>query len=185
MNHLQDNELMRQVKDGDTQKLGILFERYNRVLCSFFYHINNKDHEISEDLVQNTFIRILKYKNTFKGDGQFKTWMFHIARNVNADHHRKLKKFSPSSLNEADEERTAEFMVLPEEKELEYNLLDKAFHRLEPDKKEILMLSKYQGHKYKDIGRQLNCSEGAVKVRVLRALKSLKEHYTALSATYN
>jgi len=82
---------MLQVKDGQTDKLGLLFERYNKSLYGFFYRLTC-DSNASEDLVQNVFIRILKYKYTFHGDGKFSTWMFHMARNMFADHYKKSKR---------------------------------------------------------------------------------------------
>ncbi|HNV31114.1 MAG TPA: sigma-70 family RNA polymerase sigma factor, partial [Cyclobacteriaceae bacterium] len=85
---LSDNNLMMKVREGDLDKMGLLFERYKRPLYGFFYGLN-KEQELSEDLVQNTFLRILKYRHLFRGDGDFRAWMFHIARNVNIDHHRK------------------------------------------------------------------------------------------------
>lgn len=81
---------MTRVREGDLDKLGLLFERYKRPLYGFFYGLN-RDQELSEDLVQNTFLRILKYRHLFRGDGDFKTWMFHIARNVSHDQYRKNK----------------------------------------------------------------------------------------------
>ena len=81
---------MLKVKDGNLDKLGLLFERYKKPLFGFFYNMN-KDAELSEDLVQNVFLRILKYRYLFRGEGDFKTWMFHIARNVMNDHYRKNK----------------------------------------------------------------------------------------------
>src|SRR5690348_11487914 len=83
---LTDNALMLRVRDGETDTLGLLFERYKRPLYGFFYGMN-RDSELSEDLVQNVFFRILKYRYLFRGEGDFKTWMFHIARNVNNDHY--------------------------------------------------------------------------------------------------
>src|SRR6188768_891338 len=81
---------MLKVKDGDLDRLGLLFERYKKPLFGFFYGMN-KDAELSEDLVQNVFFRILKYRYLFRGEGDFRTWMFHIARNVSHDHYRKNK----------------------------------------------------------------------------------------------
>ena len=81
---------MVKVRDGDLDRLGMLFERYKRPLYGFFYGLS-RDRDLSEDLVQNTFFRILKYRHLFRGEGDFKTWMFHIARNVNNDHYRKDK----------------------------------------------------------------------------------------------
>jgi RNA polymerase sigma-70 factor (ECF subfamily) len=57
------------------------------------------------------------------------------------------------------------------------NLLRKAMAALPEDKREILLLSKYQEKNYKEIGEILGCNEGAVKVRVFRALHELKAMY--------
>jgi len=81
---------LAKVRDGDPEKLGLLYERYKRPLLGFFIGMV-RDRELGEDLVQNTFVRILKYKHLFRGDGDFRTWMFHIARNVKNDHFRKNK----------------------------------------------------------------------------------------------
>lgn len=175
---------MIKVKRGDLEQLGVLYERYKRVLFSFFYNLNN-ERELSEDLVQNVFIRILKYKHAFKGEGEFKTWMFHIARNVHADNYRQKIKYPRIDLNERDEAKKAEWPLHTEEQDLEEKLLERALYCLENDKKEILLLSKFQNKKYKEIGQILNCSEGAVKVKVFRAVQALKEKYFELAATLN
>jgi len=88
LNALDDNMLMLKVKEGDLDKLGLLFERYKKPLFGFFYGMT-RDSELSEDLIQNVFFRILKYRYLFRGEGDFKTWMFHIARNVSHDHFKK------------------------------------------------------------------------------------------------
>lgn len=175
---------MLKVRDGDIDKLGLLFERYKRPLYGFFYGLN-RDAELCEDLVQNVFFRILKYRYLFRGEGDFKTWMFHIARNVSHDHYRKDKLKAKDSLENwqeklgSHENRSTELQH-EEEKEL----LSMAMDRLPEDKKEILLLSKFQDRKYKEIGEILGCTEAAVKVKVFRALQELKEVYKKLEARY-
>ncbi len=90
---------MIKVRDGDLDRLGLLFERYKRPLYGFFYGLN-KNSELSEDLVQNTFFRIMKYRHLFRGEGDFRTWMFHIARNVSHDHYRKDKLKAKDSVED-------------------------------------------------------------------------------------
>jgi len=180
LDSLADNSLMLRVKEGDLDKLGLLFERYKKPLFGFFYGMC-KDAELSEDLVQNVFFRILKYRYLFRGEGDFKTWMFHIARNVNHDHFRKNKWKTKESLDNweeklgTDENRVTEFL-----QDEELKLLSMAMDRLPEDKREILLLSKFQDKKYKEIGEIIGCSEGAVKVKVFRALQELKEVYRGL-----
>jgi RNA polymerase sigma factor (sigma-70 family) len=180
LNALQDNILMLKVKEGDLDKLGLLFERYKKPLFGFFYGMTH-DGELSEDLVQNVFFRILKYRYLFRGEGDFKTWMFHIARNVSHDHFRKNKIQRKESIENwedrltNDENRATQF-----KQDDELQLLSMAMDRLPEDKKEILLLSKFQDKKYKEIGEILGCTEGAVKVKVFRALQELKEVYHQL-----
>lgn len=178
---------MVKVKDGDLDKLGLLFERYKRPLYGFFYGLN-REPELSEDLVQNTFLRIMKYRHLFRGEsagradgGDFRAWMFHIARNVNYDHHRKNKVKASEDLEHwqhrigHDENLSSEIQQREEQ-----TMLLQALDRLPADKREILLLSKFEEKKYSEIGIVLGCSEGAVKVKVFRALQELKVIYKQL-----
>jgi RNA polymerase sigma factor (sigma-70 family) len=174
---LSDNALMLKVKDNDLDKLGLLFERYKKPLFGFFYNLN-RNQELSEDLIQNTFLRILKYRHLFRGEGDFRTWMFHIARNVSHDHYRKDKLKAKDSVEDWQHQLIHHENQSNEmEEQDEQNMLSMAMEKLPVDKREILLLSKYQEKKYKEIGEILGCSEGAVKVKVFRALQELKAMY--------
>src|SRR3978361_2376147 len=83
-----DHELMIAVRPGEIRKLGALFERYNGRLYGFFVRLTNQP-SISEDLVQIVFYRILKYRHTYRDEGKFSAWIYHLARKVAADHFRK------------------------------------------------------------------------------------------------
>ena len=187
METLSDNALMLKVKDGDIDRLGLLFERYKKPLYGFFYGMN-KDTELSEDLVQNVFFRILKYRYLFRGElagrpggGDFKTWMFHIARNVNNDHYRKNKFKKTESVEDWNERLGhSDIYTMHAQQDEELKMLSMAMDRLPEEKREILLLSKFQDKKYKEIGEILGCSEGAVKVKVFRALQDLKVVYKQL-----
>lgn len=174
---------MLKVKAGDLDRLGLLFERYHRMLYSFFYRLTNKV-EISQDLVQNVFLRMLKYRHTYTGEGEFKTWMYHLARNVHADHYQKNKKLGfsddfTSLENSLPDDYNPEDQVRQQEEVL---LLQQALDKLDLEKKEILVLSRFQGLKYKEIAALLGCSEGAIKVRAFRAMEELKQIYLKLES---
>jgi RNA polymerase sigma factor (sigma-70 family) len=179
---LTDNALMEKVKNGDLDKLGLLFERYKKPLFGFFYGIN-RDSELSEDLVQNVFVRILKYRTVFRGEGEFRTWMFHIARNVSHDHYRKKRVDARDSIEDwQDHISEGENRFTEYQKEEDMQLLAMAMNRLPDEKREVLLLSKYQDKKYKEIAELLGCTESAVKVKVFRALQELKVLYREIEA---
>lgn len=162
--------------------MGILFGRYSKQLFRFIFRMT-ADAEESEDLVQNVFYRMLKYRHTYKGEGEFTTWMYHLTRNVLADYYKKSKRCKYRR------EVKGYDMVMGVEKpveeklgkEQEDQLLHMALDKLRIEEKEVLVLSKFQGLKYEEIGQILNCSEGAVKVRVHRAIHELKKIYTQLN----
>ncbi|WP_421774195.1 RNA polymerase sigma factor [Gracilimonas sp.] len=172
---------MMKVKNGDLDKLGLLFERYNRPLFSFFYRMC-KEAELCEDLVQSVFERILKYRETYTGDGKFTTWMFSIARNAHIDHYRKQQREGiPVEIDEermeVDQEEAKAVVNKKEKKEL----LEIALGRLDEDKREIIVLSRFEGLKYKEIADILDTTEGAVKVKMFRAMKELKDLVNTLN----
>lgn len=182
METLSDNALMNKVKNGDLDKLGLLFERYKKPLFGFFYGIN-KDRELSEDLVQNVFVRVLKYRTLYRGEGEFRSWLFHIARNVSHDQYRKKRIQATDSVeNWQDRIGSDDNRFTAYQKDEDLELLSLAMDRLPEDKREILLLSKFQEKKYKEIGDQLGFSEGTVKVRVYRAMQELKAIYHELEA---
>src|ERR1035441_753756 len=81
---------MREVREGDVGKLEVLFDRhYTGILRYFQYLTSNRTQ--SEDLAQDVFFRILKYRHTYQPDGNFRAWLYQIARNVYAGQVGKQK----------------------------------------------------------------------------------------------
>lgn len=181
MQFLDDNHLMLRVSHGELEKLGLLFERYYRRLFAFFYRLTGRT-EQSEDMVQMVFERILKYRHTFKNEGRFITWLFHLARNVYADEYKKSKKLGEREDVYQWEERIMDSEDIDSifQRKENLQLLENALQKLSPDKREILVLSKYEELKYSEIAQILGCTEENVKVKVHRAMKELKQHYLKL-----
>lgn len=171
-----DNALMIKVRDGDLDKLGLLFERYNRRLFGFFYRLTHR-RDISEDLVQGVFERILKYRDSYNGDGAFSTWIFQIARNLHIDYYRKHSKIDTEGEFRDWEHLTDEDSEFKLNSEDERNrlLLKRALDQLDEEKKQTLILSRYEGFKYREIAEIMDCTESAVKVRAFRGINELKE----------
>jgi len=167
---------MLRVKAGDLDQLGLLFERYHQLLFGFFYQRSGHV-SLSQDQVQNVFLRVLRYRHNYRGDGEFRTWLFHIARNVHYDHYRKKRIRHTDDVDEWKDQLADDGASPPQQliRAEEKQHLKTALQRLDPEKREVLLLAKLQGMPYREIGELLGCSEGAVKVRVFRALKELKE----------
>src|SRR5215216_3995059 len=85
---------MRAVREGDLGHLGVLFERYHLPLFDFLSRMTG-DRTAAEDLVQDIFVRILKYRATYRDGGSFETWLFRIARNARADYFRQRAPIEP------------------------------------------------------------------------------------------
>src|SRR5918999_1882703 len=93
---------MRAVRDGDIGQLGVLFERYHGPVFDFLSRMTG-DRLAAEDMVQDVFMRILKYRGTFRDEGSFETWLYRIARNARADYFRHRPPVDP--LDEATFDR--------------------------------------------------------------------------------
>ena len=176
-----DNDLMAAVGAGEVQKLAMLFERHHRGLFRYFVSMN-RNRELSEDLVQDVFFRMLRYRASYDPKQSFTAWMYQIARNASVDSAQKRK----GEVIGIDEfaERRADPAVGPEQSAAttqNLKLLRQALDRLPADKREILILSRFEGMKYEELAGVLGCEVGTVKVRVYRAMRALEQAYLTIS----
>ncbi len=178
MNTLTDNHIMLRVKAGDLDRMGLLFERYSRQLYGFLFHMTYQ-REASEDMVQHVFYKMLKYRHTFTGDGEFVAWMYQIARNTIKDEAKKNKgKMHQYDIDDV-EHRIGGGVLADEslEKKQAKQELHNAMARLSEEQRELLTLSRFQELKHQEIAQILGTTEGAVKVRVHRAMQELRNIY--------
>jgi RNA polymerase sigma-70 factor, ECF subfamily len=171
-----DEELMLQVREGAGDTLAVLFDRYHVPLFNFYAKLTG-DRGSSEDLVQEVFLRILKYRRSYRPGTPFRAWMYQIARNARLDHARKHPADSEYS------EAMAPVISFPDgaQQTQEAALLHRALMQLPEEKREVLILSRFQELKYDEIARLLGCEVGAVKVRVHRALQELRVLFQGLA----
>src|SRR5580700_8292786 len=87
---LEDEQLMGGVSEGDIGGLEPLFDRHHRALFHYFLRLTS-NRMASEDLVQDVFYRILKYRHTYQKGTPFRAWMYQIGRNALADYSAKHK----------------------------------------------------------------------------------------------
>ena len=176
MSTATDNELMVSVQRGDVARLGELFERHHRRLYHTFVRLVG-DRAASEDLVQEVFVRMLRYRDTFRSDAEFGPWMFTLARNVAHDHRqsRKRLRLVDDEPQEAATDEPAPATRL--EQDERRRTLDRALASLPPDRREVLALARFSELPYEQIGAIVGTTAGAVKIRVHRALNDLRAAY--------
>jgi RNA polymerase sigma-70 factor (ECF subfamily) len=174
-----DEQAMQEVRDGDVARLELLFDRHHRALFHYFLHLTG-NRAASEDLVQEVFFRILKYRQTYRPETSFRAWMFQIGRNAYLDQagrHKEevgLPETAPEiGALEPGPDRQAE-------NKQETALLRRALAALPSDKREVIVMSRFLELKYDEIASILSCEVGTVKVRVYRALRELGDRFFAL-----
>lgn len=173
MNHLTDEEIMQNVANGDLDMMTILFDRYHLRIFNFFNKmIQNK--MVSEDLTQDVFVKILKYRTSYK-NGNFASWVFTTARNIFSSYYQKLKN---QRENFADSDEFKDIGgSLPESNQEELSHLQKALSYLSHSDRELIIMNRFQEIKYKQIAEIIGSNENAVKVKTHRAIKKLKKIY--------
>jgi len=176
-----DHALMLAVRDGELDALGELFERHHGPLFGFLVKFTG-DRAAAEDIAQTVFQRMLKYRHTYRDDGSFTAWMYHLARRCAADHFRKSsagpRATDPLNLNDrADDAPHAADRATAHD---DHALLHAALAQLDQDDREVLLLARFQELSFAEIAGLLECSVGAAKVRAHRALRTLRDIYFQL-----
>lgn len=170
---------MQAVRSGEVGRLGLLFDRHYRGLYHYFLHATANS-AVSEDLVQEVFFRILKYRHTYQNGTAVRPWMYQIGRNALIDHvgRNKGEVALPDGAAEIGSPET------PPDRQAQINqeaaLLKRALRAMPQEKREVLIMSRFSELKYEEIATVLNCEVGTVKVRVHRALRELGDRFFAL-----
>lgn len=176
---MTDELIMEAVKSGNLQQASLLFERYNGRIFNFLARMTN-DRALAEDLTQNVFLRIIKYRSSYREGARFQSWIYQIARNVFSDHYQSVKnKYSDFVDVEKIRDRMAENeeSKVQEEKEI---LLQRSMERLTEEQRELLILTRFQQMKYEEVAVLMDTTVANIKVKVHRALIRLREHYFEL-----
>jgi RNA polymerase sigma factor (sigma-70 family) len=172
---IEDEIIMQHVKDGNLSEMSVLFERYNVRLYNYFLKLT-RNKLISQDLTQNLFYRMIRYRNSYRNEYTVKAWMYQMARNLHIDYCKEekrsgelFKNTDTYSVDISDENEG-----FPED---DYERLDRSIAKLNNDQRELIILSRYQGLKYEEISQIVNQSVPAIKVAMHRAIRQLRGIY--------
>ena len=113
---MEDEAIMQDVRAGDVGKLETLFDRHHGRCSRYFMHLTS-NRAASEDLVQEVFFRILKYRHTYQTETSFRAWMYQIGRNVFMDQagRRKAEVALPEDAGEFSSSETLAGPPVPEQ----------------------------------------------------------------------
>jgi RNA polymerase sigma-70 factor (ECF subfamily) len=168
-----DHELMAAVARGDLARMSEIYQHRHRPLFRFFFRLTGRQ-TTAEDLVHEVFLRMIRYRHTYQSGDEFEAWMYRIARNVLVDQSKKHRLEAPAV--EGEMEAVASAHPSPFDaamKQQDLAMLYRAMRDLPDDKRELLVLSRFQGLSYEQIGDIVGCETGTAKVRVFRAMKEL------------
>jgi RNA polymerase sigma factor (sigma-70 family) len=180
--HLQfvkrsDEQLLAAVQAGDGGALGTLFDRHHRAVHAMCVRLSG-DADLADDIVQEVFLRVWRYARSFRGRSMFRTWLYRLTYNACSDLQRQQAKWQKHPAMDA---LTSD----PPSEELlnRHVILETALSRLPPAHRAVLVLSRFQGLGYDEIARIIDCSPGAARVRLHRAMNELRQLYFALEET--
>ncbi len=177
------NDLILGCINGDKESLSQLVERYSGRLYGFFVRMGYAP-DVSEDMVQEFFIRISEKLKKYKDGGQFEAWMFRVAANMARDFSRKksLKTVSihitspdgESSNMELSDSRQKSPDELMSSQEMHIKL-NNALEQLTEQEREFIILRHYSQMGFKEIAQECGLPIGTVLSKVHRGLKKLKD----------
>lgn len=181
-----DVQLMLRAKNDDEEAFEQLVLAYQKRLIAIFYHML-RDQEAAEDLAQEAFLRIYRARHGYKPTAKFSTWLFRIASNLASNSRRSLgrRKEVPLSIRDSGPlgPRPNEKLIADKSAHMPNRQLAKtevqavvrsALDELNDRQRLALLLHKFEGMSYADIGESMEMSSAAVKSLLSRARESLR-----------
>ena len=177
-----DEALARGVQAGRPDDLAALVERHHSPLLGFLYRLTGGDRPLAEDLVQETFLRVLRGIGHYQAPRPFKPWLYAVAVNAARDHFKRAetRRTAPMPLDyDAPGEPSPLHAVLEDET---WAQVAGAVRALPAQQREVLLLRYSEGWALADIAAALGIPEGTVKSRLSIALSRVRAHLAAQDA---
>lgn len=189
--HIPDSLLVKNYVEGNEKALSTLIKRHESKIYGFIYS-KIADRDISNDIFQDTFIKVIKTlkNNSYNEEGKFLPWVMRISHNLIVDHFRKTKKmpmyreteeFSIFSIM-SDDSLTIEGKMIVDQVEVD---LKKIIEELPNDQKEVLVMRMYQDMSFKEIseltGVSINTALGRMRYALMNLRKIIDKHQIILT----
>ncbi len=179
---LTDEDLILEFQKNDNeQAFEILVQRYKNPLTNFVFRFLG-DYELCADVVQETMIKVFRYKDTYSSVAKFSTWIYTIAGNLARTEYRRQRRRSFFSISDYGDE--SKQYDIPDESYCPDKITDsgikeeqiqKALLKVKPVYREAVVLRDIQGLSYEEIAEILGVNEGTVKSRINRGRAVLQE----------
>jgi RNA polymerase sigma-70 factor (ECF subfamily) len=181
---LSDAEIMLRAAAGDESSFNYLVERYYRPIIHFLFRMV-RNQAIAEELAQDVFLRVYRSRESYRAEAKFTTWLYRIATNLAVNYARDTRhqrEVQTVYLDAPDEETGSKPEVADDDLSAEQSLLRE--ERMKairghvmalPERQRLaVVMHKYQGLDYREIGKALKLSESATKSLLFRAYQTLR-----------
>ena len=175
MSTLSDQHYIDNILQGETNAFAVLVDRYKDMIFTLALKMI-KNREEAEEVAQDTFIKVFKSLNKFKGDSKFSTWIYKIAYNTCLD---RLKKNKKEDLNISIDEFSAHLiktmdnaLSVLEEKERKQTIQN-CLNLLPSDENFLLTLFYFENQNLEEIGKIMSITANNVKVKLFRSRQKL------------
>jgi RNA polymerase sigma-70 factor (ECF subfamily) len=181
---LSDAAIMLRAAAGDEAGFNYLAEKYHRPIYHFLFRMVHNQ-AIAEELAQEVFLRVYRSRQSYRAEARFSTWLYRIATNLAVNHARdtKYERAARNVYLDAPDEQTGTTPdVADDEPSVEQRLMReermKAIRThvmaLPERQRMAVLMHKYHGMDYREIGEVLKLSESATKSLLFRAYQTLR-----------
>lgn len=186
---MDDAAIMLELRAGNMAGFDFLIQKYRKPIVHFMYRMV-RNQAVAEELAQEVFLRVYRSRETYRAEARFSTWLYRIATNLGVNYARDTRHERTAStvyLDEADSETGTTPDVADSTPDVEAKLLRQ--ERLNAIRQHVLalperqrmavLMHKYEGMDYKQIGDVLKLSESATKSLLFRAYQTLRDKLKA------
>lgn len=176
----EEHQIIEDILNGDRNRYRVLVDRYAPLVFSIVRRFADREDNV-EELAQQIFVKGYQKLESFKKNSRFSSWLYTLARNHCLDYAKNIrrtnKQFSELEADELSKEMTNEGTPDEEIQKKEMKLLmDEALEQITPVYAEAFLLKYRDNMTYQAMAKRLDATESALKVRVHRARKELKNY---------
>jgi RNA polymerase sigma factor (sigma-70 family) len=185
---VRDEDLMLQLQSGNELAFDCIVKRYQTRLYNFLFRYT-RNHEDTEDLVQETFLRVYRSRNAYEPIAKFSTWLFTIANNLMRTQYKKSSRMQAWSIDDTDSDNHIHIQLpsdgfTPDESthsEMTLALIQRAFKSMPVEYSELLNLRELKELSYEEIATAVDLPMGTVKSRINRGRIKLQEIFSKMN----